>query len=85
MAVGHVHEVVVPTDEAAHLIQAYRVSSAKQIGDQVRLIVVDGPPTGSSSRDIPPTLEDAYLLLVGQSLEPDECAGFDATGRSSLT
>lgn len=68
MAVGHVHEVVVPASDAANLIQTHRVSHAKQMGDQVRLIVVDAAPPGSPSRAVVPTLEDAYLLLSKEEI-----------------
>jgi ABC-2 type transport system ATP-binding protein len=65
---GRVHAVTVPTHEATRLMQSYRVSRAKAVGDQTCLVLVGSVPPEHAAKPTAPTLEDAYLLLSKEEI-----------------
>ncbi|MBI5837376.1 MAG: ABC transporter ATP-binding protein [Candidatus Eisenbacteria bacterium] len=66
---GRAWEWVIPSSELAAARARLRISGAVRRGDGVHLrLVSDGPP-GPGARQVPPTLEDAYLLWTATRRE----------------
>jgi len=61
---GRVWEWVVPGESVAKLKQQYLVSGSIRRSDGVRVRLVSADPPDSSARQVPPTLEDAYLAAI---------------------
>lgn len=62
---GKVWEVVVPSAELSELRQKYLVSSTAHRSDGVHARVIANSAPSSSARSVEPSLEDAYLAILG--------------------
>jgi ABC-type multidrug transport system ATPase subunit len=65
-AAGSVYTLVVPDEELAEVRRRYRLVSRRRVlsGIEVRLLADQAP--SPAARLVEPTIEDAYLLLVGR-------------------
>lgn len=61
---GHVYEIVLDPDRTNSLPPGCRVSRRRESGDRTVLRVVGPRPRGHDARQVTPTLQDAYLLLL---------------------
>ena len=64
-----VWEVYLPANEANSLMERYRLSRVRQADDGVTLRIVGAEPELAGAQPVEPTLEDAYLLLMGNALK----------------
>jgi ABC-2 type transport system ATP-binding protein len=71
-AEGRVWQWVVPSAELAAVRAGHQVSAAVRRADGVHLRVVAEAPPSPDARPALPTLEDAYLWIVGRRPESDD-------------
>jgi len=64
---GRVWEWVVTGEEVAGVKQKFLVSATMRRSDGVRVRLVSGASPHGSARQVPPTLEDAYLAAISAS------------------
>lgn len=67
-AAGQVWAVRAPLDQVEALQRVYRVSRVIMMGDGATVRVVGARPEGLPAEPLSPTVEDAYLLLVGGNM-----------------
>jgi ABC-type multidrug transport system ATPase subunit len=68
-AKGRVWEASLPVNEANSTIERYRLSRVRQADDGVTLRIVGTEPDLVGAQPVEPTLEDAYLLLMGNAIK----------------
>jgi ABC-type multidrug transport system ATPase subunit len=68
---GQVWEWVVPSADLPTMRQRLLISAAVRRSDGVHVRVVSEAPPGPCARAIAPTLEDAYLALIGDAARGD--------------
>lgn len=65
-AAGHVYEIVLDPHRTNSLPPGCHVSCRLERGDRTVLRVIGPRPRGHDARPMTPTLQDAYLLLLGE-------------------
>ena len=68
-AQGMVWEACLPENEANSSMERYRLSRLRQVNGGVSVRMVGAAPELADARPVEPTLEDAYLLLMGNALK----------------
>ena len=68
-AQGRVWEGRLPVNEANSTMERYRLSRVRQADDGVTLRIVGTEPDLVGAWPVEPTLEDAYLLLMGNAIK----------------
>jgi ABC-2 type transport system ATP-binding protein len=66
-AAGQVHQVTVSMESVAELLQRYQVSRMITRGPEAVLRIVGQQPPGATRSPVAPSLEDAYLFLLGEA------------------
>jgi ABC-2 type transport system ATP-binding protein len=66
---GMVCETRMPANEANSVIGRYRLSCVRQVNGGVTVKIVGAAPELADAQPVEPTLEDAYLLLMGNELK----------------
>jgi len=66
---GMVWEVRLPSNEANSVIERFRVSRISHEKENVVLRILGDTPDLEGAQSVPPTLEDAYLFLMGNAIK----------------
>lgn len=66
---GMVWEVRLPSNEANSVIERFRVSRISHENENVVLRILGDTPDLEGAQSVPPTLEDAYLFLMGNAIK----------------
>ena len=77
-AEGLVWEFSIPEQELETAKSRYRIVRTVASGGELEIRVLGEHPEREGVKEVPPTLEDAYMLLMGQRSEDEVLAGDEA-------